>query len=205
MIYKPSLFSSGSGWSVLITGVDPGSLPLLGSFEHLRPKPFYPYQQKRSFWLYNPPKKWLKKMRVYMLPVYTVYYICVCISVSPWLGKTWTAHAQLYTNNISVCVFVVMFCLPLDKEGRSTREGASSLVHYNNKVVSRVRNAKNRFRALSRGAVTGEKMGGLLSKLKEAKNQEEIMKDKKKVILNVFQPDKWTRYVQVFIGTCNTF
>ena len=59
------------------------------------------------------------------------------------------------------------------------------------KVVSRVRNAKNRFRALSRGAVTGEKMGGLLSKLKEAKNQEENTKEKKKVILNVFQqPDK---------------
>ena len=76
--------------------------------------------------------------------------------------------------------------------------------------MSRVRNAKNRFRALSRGAVTGEKMGGLLSKLKEAKNQEENTatgekmggilsklkevknqeentKDKKKVIINVFQ------------------
>ena len=58
------------------------------------------------------------------------------------------------------------------------------------KVVSRVRNAKNRFRALSRGAVTGERMGGLLSKLKEAKNQEEITKEKKKVIINVLQPNK---------------
>ena len=56
--------------------------------------------------------------------------------------------------------------------------------------MSRVRNAKNRFRALSRGAVTGERMGGLLSKLKEAKNQEEITKDKKKVTLNVLQPNK---------------
>ena len=112
-----------------------------------------------------------------------------CVYLLTWVSKILTAHARIYTNNL-VCVFVVMFCLPLDKEGRSTREGASSLVHYNNKVVSRVRNAKNRFRALSRGAVTGEKMGGLLSKLKEAKNQEEIMKDKKKVILNVFQPDK---------------
>ena len=56
--------------------------------------------------------------------------------------------------------------------------------------MSRVRNAKNRFRALSRGAVTGERMGGLLSKLKEAKNQEEITKDKKKVTINVLQPNK---------------
>ena len=56
--------------------------------------------------------------------------------------------------------------------------------------MSRVRNAKNRFRALSRGAVTGERMGGLLSKLKEAKNQEEITKEKKKVIINVLQPNK---------------
>ena len=56
--------------------------------------------------------------------------------------------------------------------------------------MSRVRNAKNRFRALSRGAVTGERMGGLLSKLKEAKNQEEITKDKKKVTLNVLQSNK---------------
>ncbi len=55
------------------------------------------------------------------------------------------------------------------------------------KVVSRVRNAKNRFRALSRGAVTGERMGGLLSKLKEAKNQEEITKEKKKVIQKLEQ------------------
>ena len=45
-------------------------------------------------------------------------------------------------------------------------------------------------------------MGGLLSKLKEAKNQEEVMKDKKKVILNVFQPDKWSRYVQLYIRLC---
>ena len=56
--------------------------------------------------------------------------------------------------------------------------------------MSRVRNAKNRFRALSRGAVTGERMGGLLSKLKEAKNQEEITKDKKKVTINVLQSNK---------------
>ena len=56
--------------------------------------------------------------------------------------------------------------------------------------MSRVRNAKNRFRALSRGAVTGERMGGLLSKLKEAKNQEEITKDKKKVTINVLQQNK---------------
>ena len=61
---------------------------------------------------------------------------------------------------------------------------------HHNKVVSRVRNAKNRFRALSRGAVTGEKMGGILSKLKEAKNQEEGNNDKKKVLINVFQPKK---------------
>ena len=65
----------------------------------------------------------------------------------------------------------------------------SKFVHHN-KVVSRVRNAKNRFRALSRGAVTGEKMGGILSKLKEAKNQEEGNNDKKKVLINVFQPKK---------------
>ena len=61
---------------------------------------------------------------------------------------------------------------------------------HHNKVVSRVRNAKNRFRALSRGAVTGEKMGGILSKLKEAKNQEEGNNDKKKVLINVFQSKK---------------
>ena len=35
-------------------------------FEHLRRRPFHLYQQKRSHWLYNPPKKWLNKKSEFM-------------------------------------------------------------------------------------------------------------------------------------------
>ena len=51
-------------------------------------------------------------------------------------------------------------------------------------MVSRVKNAKNKFRALSRGAVTGGQIGGILAKLKQDQHAND---DKKKVVLNVFQ------------------
>ena len=57
--YFPTLsFSSSQGHNLV------NFLPKSTSrttFEHLSPWPFYPYQQKRSFWLYNLPKRWLKK------------------------------------------------------------------------------------------------------------------------------------------------
>ena len=54
------------------------------------------------------------------------------------------------------------------------------------KVVSRVKNAKNRFRALSKGAGAGQQLGSILSKLKAGADNE-AKEDKKKVVINIFQ------------------
>ena len=35
-----------------------------------------------------------------------------CVYLLTWVSKIPTAHARIYTNNLGVCVFVVMFRLP---------------------------------------------------------------------------------------------
>ena len=52
--------SFSSSWGHNLVSFWPNSTSRT-SFEHLRPWPFYSYQQKRSFWLDNPPKWLLKK------------------------------------------------------------------------------------------------------------------------------------------------
>ena len=55
-------------------------------------------------------------------------------------------------------------------------------IYENMKVISRVKNAKNRFRALSKGAATSNKIGGIIAKLKEGAQDE-----KKNVAFSHFQ------------------
>ena len=60
------------------------------------------------------------------------------------------------------------------------------------------KNAKNRFRALSKGAGAGQQLGSILSKLKAGADNE-AKEDKKKVVINIFQSKNRCTLLEVFL------
>ena len=101
------------------------------------------------------------------------------MAVSRIIGCFGSSCKCSYSIQLKVCVSKTI--LHKNKQNESTIFFVPRNSFYVYKVVSRVKNAKNKFRKLSRGAVTGGQLGGILLKVKTEQKE----KEKKQVVLDV--------------------